>query len=257
MTKLYLRSISLFAVVVVIAVWQLSSGMGWIASSLLLSPSELVKSVPDLVSNGYRLVPLYEHIWVSCARAFSAFLMAIVLGVPLGLIMGRSPVLNAILDPFVQFLRPIPKIALIPLVVLWLGIGEGSKFFLIFIATFLSVVVGAAAASRDIPEDLLRAARNLGASPVQIIVRVILPYSLPALFTTARLSIGIGWTSLVAAEMVAATSGLGWMILNAGNYLRTDVVILGIIILGGIGYLLDFLLIKLQARWVPWAGKDF
>lgn len=257
MQRAFSRTISIAAVIAVIAIWQLASSLQWIAPTLLPSPLNLAHAVPDLVTNGYRLVGLSEHILVSCARAFSAFAVAIVIGVPLGLVMGRSALLTALLDPFVQFLRPIPKIALIPLVILWLGIGEGSKFFLIFIATFLSVIVGAAAASRNIPEDLLRAAKTLGTNRRQMIFRVILPYTLPDLFTTARLSIGIGWTSLVAAEMVAASSGLGWMILNAGSYLRTDVVMLGIIILGLIGYLLDYVLVKVQARWVPWTGKEF
>ncbi len=119
---------------------------------------------------------------------------------------------------------------------MWLGIGEASKFFLIFIATFLSVVVGASAAVERIGRSRIRVAQTLGASRRQIFMRVVLD-ALPDLFTTVRLSIGIGWTSLIAAEMVAASSGLGWMVINASSYLRTDIVMLGILLLGGIGYL--------------------
>jgi taurine transport system permease protein len=156
-----------------------------------------------------------------------------------------------VLNPFVQFLRPLPKIALIPLAVVWLGIGEASKFFLIFIATFLSVVVGASAAVERIGRSRIRVAQTLGASRKQIFLRVVLPDALPDLFTTVRLSIGIGWTSLIAAS-----SGLGWMVINASSYLRTDIVMLGILLLGGIGYLLDLLLLGLQRLFVPWAGKE-
>ena len=132
---------------------------------------------------------------------------------------------------------------------MWLGIGEESKFFLIFIATFLSVIVGATAASQNVPYGLIQAAQTMGLGKTAILFRVILPSSLPEIFTTIRLSIGIGWTSLIAAEMVAATSGLGWMIINAGSYLRTDVVIVGIILLGTIGFILDWLIVKAQQKW--------
>ncbi len=143
-----------------------------------------------------------------------------------------------------------------PLVIVWFGIGEGSKFFLIFIATVLSIMVGAAAAVANVSQARLRAAQTLGASRAQLFTHVVLPNALPELFTTVRLAIGIGWTSLIAAELVAANSGLGWMVINAGSYLRTDVVMLGILLLGLIGYLFDWLLVLLQKRFAPWAGKE-
>ena len=170
--------------------------------------------------------------------------------------MGLSPGFNAVLNPFVQFLRPLPKIALIPLTVVWFGIGEGSKFFLIFISCFLTVVVGAAAAVGSVSQGRIRAARVLGANRRQIYTHVVLPNAAPELFTSVRLAVGIGWTSLIAAEMVAATSGLGWMVMNAGTYLRTDVVMLGIVLLGLTGYLFDLALVLAQRATVPWAGRD-
>ena len=147
-------------------------------------------------------------------------------------------------------------IALIPLVIVWFGIGEASKFFLIFISCFLSIVVGAAAAVAGVSQGRLRAALSLGASHLQLYRYVVLPNALPEIFTSVRLSIGIGWTSLIAAEMVAATSGIGWMVINAGGYLRTDVVLLGIFLLGSVGYLFDFALVRLQSALVPWAGRE-
>jgi taurine transport system permease protein len=118
------------------------------------------------------------------------------------------------------------------------------------------VVVGASAAVERIGRARIRVAQTLGANKGQIFLRVVLPDALPDLFTTVRLSIGIGWTSLIAAEMVAASSGLGWMVINASSYLRTDIVMLGILLLGGTGYLLDLLLLGLQRLFVPWAGKE-
>ena len=126
----------------------------------------------------------------------------------------------------------------------------------LFIACFLTVVVGAAAAVGGVSQGRIRAARVLGASRRQIYTHVVLPNAAPELFTSVRLAVGIGWTSLIAAEMVAATSGLGWMVMNAGTYLRTDVVMLGIVLLGLTGYLFDLALVLAQRATVPWAGRD-
>lgn len=248
--------LSLAAVLAVLALWQLSGSLRWIDPLLLPPPSEIWTSTLELLETGYRQVPLWQHFGTSVLRAFTAFVAAIVVGIPVGLAMGLAPVFNALVNPFVQFLRPLPKIALIPLTVVWFGIGEGSKFFLIFISCFLTVVVGAAAAVAGVSQGRIRAARVLGASQRQIYTHVVLPNAAPELFTAVRLAVGIGWTSLIAAEMVAATSGLGWMVMNAGAYLRTDVVMLGIVLLGATGYLFDLVLVLAQRALVPWAGQD-
>lgn len=248
-------AISTAAVALAVLLWQIAGSLQWVDTLFLPPPDELLASLADLLRDGYGQIPLWEHIGISIARALVAFVVSIVIGIPLGLAMGRHRVLAAVLDPFVQFLRPLPKIALIPLAIVWLGIGEASKFFLIFIATFLNVLVGSAAAVRNVSEGYLRVAQTLGLSRSQIFWRVVLPHCAGDLFTTVRLAIGIGWTSLVAAELVASTSGVGWMILNAGSYLRTDIVMIGILILGILGYGLDLVLLRLQRRVVPWAGK--
>ena len=248
--------VSATTVTLFVLVWQLSGSLNWVDPLLLPPPSEILRTAGELVASGYRQTPLWEHLLTSTARALVAFVVAVVSGVPLGLAMGLSPTLGAALDPFVQFLRPLPKIALIPLVIVWFGIGEGAKFFLIFISSFLSIVVGAAAAVLGVSQARLRAAQTLGANRRQLFLYVVLPNALPELFTSVRLSIGIGWTSLIAAEMVAASSGLGWMVINAGSYLRTDVVLLGIVLLGLTGYFFDWSLVRLQSRFAPWAGLD-
>jgi taurine transport system permease protein len=222
---------------------------------LLPGPEEVALTGYDLVTEGYRGVSLVGHLAISVARALAAFALAVLTGIPLGIAMGMSPTLNAIFDPFVQFLRPLPKLALIPLVVVWFGIGEFSKVLLIYLATFLTVVVAATAAVMSVPEGRLRAARSLGVNRWQLFRHVILPSALPELFTGVRVGIGIGWTTLIAAEMIASTSGLGWMVMNASAYLRTDVVMLGVLMLGVTGYLLDFALVSAQRRWVHWMGK--
>lgn len=135
-------AISVVSVAVFFIVWQVAATQQWVDPLLLPSLTDIGLTTEELLADGYRQVPLWEHIAVSLARALSAFTVAVIIGIPLGLLMGLSEGLAAVLNPFVQFLRPLPKIALIPLAVVWLGIGEASKFFLIFIATFLSVVVG-------------------------------------------------------------------------------------------------------------------
>lgn len=247
--------ISLVAILIAVLLWFLTTQLGLIKPLFLPSPQDLVETIIELMRVGYRQVSLQMHILVSLARALFAFTMAGIVGIPIGLIMGFFPVINAILDPFVQFFRPLPKLALIPLVVLWFGIGETSKFVLIFMATFLTVIVSAAAAVRGVPENRIRVASALGVNQYQFFRYVILPSVLPDLFTGMRVGVGIGWTTLIAAEMIAANSGVGWMVLNASSYLRTDVVLLGIFILGTTGYLLDIVIVMLQKRVVPWMGK--
>ncbi|MBW2147535.1 MAG: ABC transporter permease subunit [Deltaproteobacteria bacterium] len=247
--------VSFISILATIFFWFLATNLGWIKPLFLPSPQEIVETVIELVEVGYRQVPLQMHILVSLARALFAFAMAGIIGIPIGLLMGFFPVINAILDPFVQFFRPLPKLALIPLVILWFGIGETSKFVLIFMATLLTVIVSAAAAVKGVPENRMRVAKALGVNQYQFFRYVIFPSVLPDLFTGMRVGVGIGWTTLIAAEMIAATSGIGWMVLNASAYLRTDVVLLGIGILGTTGYLLDIAIVMVQKKVVPWMGK--
>jgi taurine transport system permease protein len=248
--------ISTIAVALVLGFWEFAALSGWTNPLTLPSPSDICVTAWDIALHGYRQTPLWQHILISVARALVSFIAATVIGVPLGVAMGMIPTLNAILDPFVQFLRPLPKLALIPLVIVWFGIGETSKLFLIFIAVFLTVVVGAVAAVGTVKQGRIRAAQTLGVTRFQLFRYVILPHTLPELLVAVRLALGIGWTTLIAAEMIASESGLGWMVVNAGSFLRTDVVMVGIFLLGVIGYGLDVILLRLQRVLAPWMGRD-
>ncbi len=248
--------ISGIAVGVVFLAWALVSSLGLTSPLFLPPPQEILTTTRELLQEGYRQVPLWGHILVSLARAVTAFAAATVTGIPIGLLMGMFPAFHAVLDPFVQFLRPLPKLALIPLVIVWFGIGELSKFLLIYLATFLTVVVSAAAAVMNVKEGRIRAALALGVNQYQLFRYVIFPSALPELFIGVRVGIGIGWTTLIAAEMIAASSGIGWMVINASSYLRTDVVMLGVLLLGVTGFALDLLLVTVQGWVVPWMGKD-
>jgi taurine transport system permease protein len=226
-------------------------------STLILPPpQEIWISAVEIFQDGYHHIPLWQHVGISLGRAMVAFFLAVLVGVPLGLAMGLSQVLSSALEPFVQFFRPLPKIALIPLAILWLGIGEVSKIFLIFLSTLFTVVVGSAASVKSVGEGKIRLGAALGATRFQMVWRIILPASLPEIFTSVRLAVGVGWTTLIASEMVAAESGMGWMVMNASSYMRTDIVMLGIILLGLAGYLLDYLLVVAERVTVPWAGRE-
>jgi taurine transport system permease protein len=236
--------------------WHACGRLGLVSPLILPPPGDIWLAAREILENGYHHASLWRHVGVSLTRALAAFAAAVALGVPMGLAMGLSPLLASALEPFVQFLRPLPKIALIPLAILWLGIGEVSKIFLIFLSTLFTVVVGSAASVRSVGEGRLRLGAALGANRRQLLWHFILPASLPEIFTSVRLAAGVGWTTLIASEMVAAESGLGWMVLNASSYMRTDIVMLGIILLGLTGYGLDWLLVLLERALVPWAGKE-
>uniref|UniRef100_UPI003F884B18 ABC transporter permease n=1 Tax=Methylobacterium sp. NMS12 TaxID=3079766 RepID=UPI003F884B18 len=244
------------SVLLVLAAWETAGRLSLVDALLLPPPSEILATAVDLARDGYRQTPLWEHILLSLGRALAGFGAAVVTGIPLGIAMGMSPSLGALIDPFVQFLRPLPKLALIPLVVLWFGIGESSKILLIYVSTVLTIIVGAAAAVDHVRRQQVRAARALGARGFSMFRYVIVPAILPDLFTTVRLAFGIGWTTLIAAEMIASEAGLGWMVVNAGAYLRTDVVMLGIVLLGVTGYALDLALVGVQRWATPWAGRS-
>lgn len=254
-SSLRLTAISIASVIAVALAWECAGRLRLVDPLLLPAPSEIGETAIDLLRNGYRDTPFWQHVALSVARALGAFAAAVLVGIPLGIVMGMAPLAGAVVEPFVQFLRPLPKLALIPLVILWFGIGETSKVLLIFIASLLSIVVGAAAAVGNVRQQQLRAGRALGAHGFQLFRHVLLPSMLPELFVTVRLSLGIGWTTLIAAEMIASDAGIGWMVVNAGSYLRTDIVMLGIVILGATGYLFDLVLVALQRWSTPWAGR--
>jgi taurine transport system permease protein len=186
---------------------------------------------------------------------FGAFFLACLTAIPIGILMGVSRIARGVFDPPIEFYRPLPPLAYLPLVIIWFGIDEASKVILIYLACFAPLAVAARAGVRSVTVEQINAARSLGASQFQVVWHVILPAAMPEILTGMRIAIGFGWTTLVAAEMVAATAGLGQMVLNASNFLRTDVVIMGIVVIGIIALLFDALMRKIEAVIVPWKGR--
>jgi taurine transport system permease protein len=182
-------------------------------------------------------------------------LLACAIGIPLGIAMGISPVVRGIFDPPIEFYRPIPPLAYLPLMIIWFGIGETSKVLLIFLSVFAPVALGARAGVRSAAIEQIHAAYSFGATRWQVVRHVILPAAMPEILTAMRIGIGFGWTTLVAAEMVAATQGIGYMVLSASQFLQTAVVIMGIIVIAAIAYLFDMLMRFCERKIVPWKGK--
>ncbi len=236
-------------------VWWLVTAMGWVRPLFVPSPASIVMKFVEIWNNGFTGTPFIEHVLISTARVFGAFLLACVIGLPLGLAMGMSPVIRGIFDPPIEFYRPIPPLAYLPLMIIWFGIGEMSKILLIFLSVFAPVVLGARSGVRSAAIEQIHAAYSFGATRWQVMRYVIMPSALPEILTAMRIGIGFGWTTLVAAEMVAATQGLGYMVLSASQFLQTPVVILGIFIIAIIAFAFDLLMRFLERRLVPWKGR--
>lgn len=238
-----------------LAVWTAIVHSGMLSSRLVPSPFDLLEQAVSLLSGGYVGTPLYAHVAASLARTLVGFTIAVLLGVPLGLLIGRVKTLEAVFFPWFAFLRPIPAIAFVPLVILWFGIGEFSKISVIFFTSFLYITVQTIAAVKGVPEQLLRAGSSLGAKQRKLFLYVILPAALPQILTGIRIGSAVSWTLVVAAELVAAQVGLGYMIMDAATFFRVKDVYVGLIAIGIIGFLLESTIAFVEQKVVHWHGK--
>lgn len=238
-----------------LAVWWLVTAMGWVKPLFVPSPGAILSKFADVWRDGFTGTSFMDHVFVSTARVFGAFILACVIGLPLGLAMGMSPLIRGIFDPPIEFYRPIPPLAYLPLMIIWFGIGETSKVLLIFLSVFAPIVLGARSGVRSAAIEQIHAAYSFGATRWQVMRHVIMPSALPEILTAMRIGIGFGWTTLVAAEMVAATKGLGYMVLSASQFLQTSVVIMGIFVIAIIAVAFDLLVRFLERRLVPWKGR--
>jgi taurine transport system permease protein len=236
-------------------VWWLVTYMGWVKPLFVPSPMTIVEKFLSVWQTGYTGTPFLEHVAISTARVFGAFILACVIGLPLGLAMGMSPVMRGLFDPPIEFYRPIPPLAYLPLMIIWFGIGETSKVLLIFLSVFAPVVLGARSGVKSAAIEQIHAAYSFGATRWQVMRHVIMPSAMPEILTSMRIGIGFGWTTLVAAEMVAATKGLGYMVLSASQFLQTPVVIMGIFVIACIAFAFDLLMRFVERRVVPWKGR--
>jgi len=248
-------AISVVTMVALFALWWVASHLRWLPPLFLPTPETVFTRLYESALGQLTDAPLATHFGWSMFRVFSAFIAACLTAIPIGIAMGVSRIARGVFDPPIEFYRPLPPLAYLPLIVIWFGIDEFSKVLLIYLACFAPLALSARAGVRSVAQEQLHAAYSMGASRWQVILHVIVPAALPDILTAMRIAIGFGWTTLVAAEMVAATHGLGQMVLNASNFLRTDIVMMGIIVIGAIAYLFDLLMRYAERVLVPWKGK--
>jgi taurine transport system permease protein len=243
-----------------LVLWFAITGSGlWpplVQPAFLPSPVTVARTFLKLANSGYQGHTLAHHFGVSLMRFGIAFAFCVAIGVPVGLLMGMHSGVRAVLDPPIETTRPIPKLALLPLFIIWFGIGELSKTIVIAAALFPLISISAMQAVRAVSVRRIHAAQSLGASSNTIFWRVLLPASLPGIFTGLRMSVGIGVTMLVGAEMVATSDGIAWMALTAADFVQTDIVLVGVLIMAALGYGLDQLFRALERHVVHWAGRD-
>ena len=235
--------------------WYAITNLGLIKPLFLPSPQAVWQQFHEYLTGAANDRPLWQHFAASMGRVFSAFLLACLTAIPVGIAMGMSRVARGIFDPPIEFYRPLPPLAYLPLIIIWFGIDEMPKVLLIYLACFAPLALAARSGMKSAAQEQINAAYSMGANYRQVIVHVILPSALPEILVGMRIAIGFGWTTLVAAEMVAANVGLGQMVLNASNFLRTDIVVMGIIVIGVVAYLFDMLMRWTEHKLVPWKGR--
>ena len=229
---------------------------GWQMEPIWLPAPEAVWTrFIEISRDGFRNSSLAEHLGYSLFRVVVGFLLGAIIGIPLGYAMGLSGWFRGWFDPIVEFMRPVPPLALIPLVIIWAGIGEVGKIVLLFLAALWIMAIAARAGVSGVRITKVHAAYSLGASKAQIMRFVIMPNSLPEIFTGARVAMGVCWGTVVAAELVAAEKGAGMMIMTASKFQNTDTVIMGIILIGVIGFSIDVAMRWAERVMVPWKGK--
>lgn len=249
------RGYGFIMIAVLLILWYIATSFGWIKPIYWPSFAAVFDRLDRLMSEGFRNVALWDHVSISVYRVLSGVFYGALVGIPLGFAMGLSSVARGLFDPVVEFVRPIPPLALIPLIILWFGIDEFAKIFLLFLASLFILTIAARAGVNSVRISKVHAAYSLGASKWQVLTRVVLPNALPEIFTGLRTAMGVCWGTVVAAELVAADRGVGSMIMIAKNFLQTDTVVIGIIIIGLIGFAIEILMRMLEARLVPWKGK--
>jgi len=241
--------------VVLVFLWWGEATLHLVPPLFLPPPGAVVAAFFSVAADGFVDASLSQHVAASLSRVFAALVVATLTAVPTGLALGLNRIARGILDPLIELYRPIPPLAYLPLIVIWFGIGETSKVLLIYLAIFAPIAIATRAGVRSIPEERIRAARALGASRGQVLRLVVLPNALPDILTGIRIGLGAGWSTLVAAELIAATRGLGFMVQSAAQFLVTDVVVMGIFVIAAVALVLELAVRFLERRLVPWKGR--
>ncbi|SIQ21216.1 ABC transporter permease [Bosea sp. TND4EK4] len=247
-----LRPITIAVFAAVIGLWWLAGHLGWVSAFLLPAPATVADTMGDLIASG----ELARHSLVSLRRVSLGYAFAITLAVPLALLFVLSRPLRATFEPLLEFLRQIPPLALMPLLMLWLGIGETQKIGIIVLSCFFPIFLGVRGGFAAVDRKLIDVGTVCGFARPEIMLRIVLPSALPAIVVGLRIGLGYSWRALVGAELIASSAGLGYMIVDAENLARTDIVLAGILVIGALGLAADLLLRLAIRTLAPWLAGD-
>ncbi len=231
--------------------WLVAAALQVTNSYLLPSPASVVATALQLVHKGV----IADHVAVSLYRVLGGFGLTFLIAFPVAVVLGLNRRLIPYVDPLLHFIRHIPPIACIPLLILWLGIGEASKLAVIMLAAFFPLFLNTLAGIEQCDQKLVEVGRVFGFTKKERFLRIILPAALPSIILGMRLGLGYSWRALIGAELIAASAGIGYMIIEAEQLSRPDVVIVGILVIGLFGYLIDYTFLRLAGRLVPWTGE--
>lgn len=248
MAKLKSATRLLIPIISLLLLWQILSSLGILNSQFLPSPLNVGRELVDSLINQNLLV----DILASLKRVVVGFLIAAVLGIGVGLFAGFNRTAANFVTPLVELFRPIPPIAWIPLAILWFGLGDKPAYFLVFLGAFFPIFTNVFFGVTAVEETYKRAAYSLGATKRYFITDILIPASLPHIFTGMRIGLGVGWIVVITAELVGAQSGLGYMIQFNRLLLETPKVIVGMVVIGILGFLLNRLMAQLERKLVPW-----
>lgn len=246
--KYSLFTISLISIVVFVGVWELATRFGLIDPIFLPSPSSVFERAMRTLENG----TLVDNVLASTRRVMVGFLMSVVVSIPLGLVLGTSRRACAVFDPIISLLRPLPSMSWIPLSLLWFGITETQKYSIVFMGTIAPALLYVIEATRNVDKVLILAARNMGASRIQVMWYVILPASLSQIIVGFKIILGLAWTCVISAELIAAKEGLGFMIMNGKEFFQTDTVVLGMVMISLTVLVFDAVLRRIEKRVLAW-----
>lgn len=242
-----LLATSAVSVLVFLTVWELACRVG-LVDPIFAAPSDVLTKGIAMGKDG----SLLGHVLASARRVMTGFLAAVIVAVPLGIMLGTSRYARAAFDPLLSFLRPLPSMSWIPLSLLWFGITETQKYSIVFMGTFAPALVYVIEATRNIDPLLVRAAQNLGASRWQVMREVILPGSLPQILSGMKVILGLAWTCVISAELVAAREGLGFMIMNGKEFFQTEIVVLGMVMISITVLVTDFVFRLIENHILRW-----
>ena len=238
--------------IILLSLWQFMAVKGYINTHILPSPSQLCFTSIEMLQTG----ELLKNVVYSIQRVIIGFSIASLTGISFGLLLGTSRILKKFFYFYIELLRPIPPIAWIPLAILWFGIGDIPAYFIVSLGAFFPIFVNSFNGLQSVHPSYIQAARSLGANFSLILTDVMLPAALPYIMVGLRIGLGVAWTSVIAAELVGAQSGLGYMIQTNRIILRTDKILVGMIVIGFVGYVMNYGMSTLESRFLCWQEKD-